>query len=186
MKKIVTNFSLIASVFIALAGSATAQASDGIITINGSILDSTCQINGVASPTSADLTVTLPQISKSALNKVGMVAGQTPFTLTLTKCPNTGQTATAYFEYGPNVDSTTGNLKLTSASTAKNVQIQFTNDDSSPIKLGQPYLAQGVKGSMIDSLGNATLRYVAAYVAVTGPATAGTVNSSITYSIEYQ
>ncbi|ASU37512.1 fimbrial protein [Herbaspirillum sp. meg3] len=169
--------SIIAS-FLAIAALAPAAAfaSDGTITINGTVTAQTCTING-GSP---NLAVTLPTVSTSALASAGQTAAPTPFTIALTACnPNSGNVR-AFFETGSNVLAT---RRLKNNGTATNLEIGLLNTDNTPIAIGAASGAQGTSSVAISS-GSANLTYMAQYVA-TGTVGAGTVTTSVTYSIEF-
>ena len=165
---------------LVVAGTAVAVtpafASDGTITFNGAVTANTCTITG-----GGDQTITLSPVSEKTLAKAGDTAMQTAFQIGLTGCSK-GQVGT-YFEAGPNVDTSTGNLKNLGAAT--NVQVQLLNpDDGSQIKPGDA--AQVVKYTTIVNDGDAaTLNYAARYYA-TGASAAGDVNTSVTYSLAYK
>src|SRR5450830_870917 len=128
-----------------------------------------------------NLAVTLPTVSASALASSGQTATPTPFTISLTaRNPNSGNVR-AFFETGPNVDVTTRRLK--NNGTATNLQIGLLNTDNTPISIGAASGAQGT-ASVALSGGSANLTYLAQYVA-TGAVAAGTVTTSVTYSIEF-
>ena len=173
---------LLAVTGIAMA-SPSAFAADGTITINGAVTASTCTVSSSAG--SKDFTVTLPTVSTSTLAAAGNTAGRTGFDITLSGCtPATGNVRT-HFESGSTVDAATGRLNLTGASgVATNVQLHLTNSDGTSIVAGAPVASQNSKPVAL-ATGAATLRYAAEYYA-TGASTAGTANSSITYSIAYQ
>lgn len=176
-----------------IAGAATASqvafAADGTITFSGAVTAQTCTINGNGSG-SKNFTVTLPTVSASSLATAGATAGATPFNIALTACtPTTGTNAVkavhAYFEAGPTIDTTTGNLILASGG-ATNVEIQLLNAaDQSAVKLGQADASQNSKPVNVSAGGAATLQFYAQYYA-TGAATAGAANSSVMYTIAYQ
>lgn len=157
-----------------------AHAADGTISFNGTITAQTCTINGGA----ADLTVTLPTLSTSALAN-NQTAGITPFQINLTNCsPNSGNVST-FFELGSTVDTATNQLRnTTGAGRATNVQIRVMNEDASQIMLGRAAGAQNSAPATITN-GNATLRYLTAYAANGGAATAGTVATSVRYSMQF-
>lgn len=174
-----------------------AHAAEGTITFTGSVVASTCKINGGAN----DLTVPLPRAATNQLATVGATAGRTPFTLALSGCTTDkkgedGETVIAApvkkvsvaFEPGPNVDLGSGRLKLTGADAATGVQIGILNDKYEPIKIGAESSTQGVQIADIDTAiggaGTATLQFAAQYVA-TGPVTGGSANSFVTYSLTY-
>lgn len=170
------------TVVAAAALPAIAHAADGTITVNGTIGTQTCTIDGNGSG-SKDFTVPLPKVSTSALAVGGSTAGRTTFNITLKNCaPNSGNVYT-HFEAGTTVNSTTGQL-LNASGTAKNVEVSLLNGgDQSQIGVGK---ANENSKAVALSNGSATLPYLAQYVAMGGAATAGTVNTSVMYSIMYQ
>lgn len=164
---------------VGIVASASAMASDGTITINGKVTDSACDISiGGAS----DATVTLPNVSTSVLAAPGDVAGATPVAMALTNCPTTGSVR-AFFE-AQNVDMNTGHLLNTAASTpANNVQVQVVDQATgNAIDLrdntNNPYV-------MFSSDGSANLNYSLQYYAE-GAASAGSVESRLVYTLDYQ
>lgn len=172
MKKIILATSAV------ILGLSTANASDGTITITGNITDKTCSVDSK----SKDLTVTLPTVSATSLAP-GQTAGRTPFTISLTGCSE-GNVAT-YFEPGATVDFESGRLNNATGS-ASNVQIQLLGDNNAVIPLlaksgTSQANSQEVK---VASDGSAALNYYAEYYA-NGQATAGTVATSVKYTIVY-
>lgn len=157
-----------------------AHATDGTITINGTIGTQTCTINGNGTG-STDFTVKLPKVSTTALASGGSTAGRTPFTIGLTNCsPETGDIY-AYFETGPTVNSTTG--QLLNSGSAENVEVGLLNGDTTNIGVGKAdHKSKSVK--LVN--GAAVLPYYAQYVATGGAAGQGSVNTSVMYSIMYQ
>ncbi|MBN3787641.1 fimbrial protein [Burkholderia sp. Ac-20353] len=166
------------------AVAATAHAADGTITINGSIVASTCKINGG----SGNVTVPLPSLRSTALSSVGAVGGRTPFTLSLTDCTTSDGSPMkvgAYFEPGSSVDLASGRLNAdTGADAATGVQINLLNDQQQQIKVGS---AGNQNSQLVDigTDGKATLNYFAEYYA-SDAVTAGAVNSRVQYSLTYQ
>jgi len=158
-----------------------AHAADGTITFTGSVTAQTCTINGNGTGAS-DFTVTLPAVSASSLASAGATAGSTPFNIALTGCTQDSGNVHTFFEQGPTVDSTTGNLVL-DADGATNVQIGLRNADGSVIALNQSDSNQNSESVAISG-GAATLGYTAEYVA-TGAATPGAANSSVMYTMSY-
>lgn len=179
-----TNASILAAAALMAAATlpTASYAADGTITFTGQITSQTCTISGNGA--GKNFTVALPTVSTSALATAGTTAGRTPFNIALSNCtPNSGNVST-YFEPGATVDTTTGQL-LNAAGTATNVEIGLLNSDSSVITLGAAQASQNSKAVALAS-GAATLKYFAQYVATTGAATAGTVNTTTLYSIVYQ
>lgn len=173
--------------FVAAAGSA--MASDGHILFSGKVLSTTCTIVAGGGATGGkNMTVKLPTVSSSALRARGDVAGRTPFSIQLTGCTGDATKVSTVFEAGSTVDSASGRLNLVSAgpsdSVAGNVQINLLNASQEPIKAG---LASSQQNSQVVKMTDrgATLNYFAEYYA-TAAATAGSANSRIEYSLEYQ
>ncbi|ALK34644.1 fimbrial protein [Burkholderia plantarii] len=184
--KIVTSLVAVSSVGVV----GPAFAADGTIMFTGKVNAQTCTINGGGS-SSKDFTVALPNVSASQLAAAGATAGRTGFSIALTNCtPATGNVHT-FFEAGPTIDPSTGNLVLVkgdqpdATDVADNVQISLLNGDQTKIQLGAPDASQNSKSVPIDKSGAATLSYFAEYVA-TGTASGGSANSSVMYSIAYQ
>jgi major type 1 subunit fimbrin (pilin) len=158
-----------------------AQASDGTITITGAVTATTCTINGGGAASS--FTVPLPTVSTSALPANGATAGRTAFKIALTGCTPTTGTVATYFEPGTQVDLTTNRLK--NGGTATNVQVGVLNgDDMSAVLVGAAQASQNSHSASITA-GAATLNYYAQYVATGGAAGAGSVNTSVTYTLIY-
>ncbi|MDQ8024313.1 MAG: fimbrial protein, partial [Moraxellaceae bacterium] len=154
--------------------SSPASAADGTITITGTVQAATCTVsNGGA------VAVALPTVSTSALSTSGTVAGTKAFQIGLTAC--TVGPATAYFEAGPNIDTTTGRLK--NNGTATNVQVQLLNSAGNAINLaGASGSQNGTSITLVAGANN--LNYSAQYYA-TGAATAGSVTTSVVYTMQY-
>ncbi|WP_019448647.1 fimbrial protein [Cupriavidus sp. BIS7] len=183
---------ILATSLVLAAVSPAAFAADGTITFTGRVSAQTCTISGDGG--GRNFTVTLPPISSSTLATANNVAGRTPFNIRLTGCtPNTGNAA-VHFEPGATVDLGTGRLRNTvvtapaSGSTpavtaAGNVQIGLLNADLTSIAVGSAFASQNSQQVAISN-GAATLQYFAEYVA-TGAATAGTLSTSVMYSVVY-
>lgn len=177
-----------AAILAFAAVAAPAMAVDGEITFNGKVLSTTCTIGAGGGATgNKNMTVKLPSVSASTLANAGDVAGRTPFSIQLSGCTGESTKVSTIFEAGDTVDTASGRLTLVKAGTdavAKNVQINLLNDLQKPIKAG---VAGAQQGSQVVALkdGGATLNYYAEYYA-TGKAEAGTANSRIQYSLDYQ
>ncbi|HDR9511644.1 pilus assembly protein FimA [Burkholderia cepacia] len=178
-----------AAILAFVAAAAPAMAADGQISFNGKVLATTCTIGAGGGATGAkDMTVKLPSVSASALSNAGDVAGRTPFSIQLSGCTGDSTKVATVFEAGDTVDSASGRLNLVSAgaedTVASNVQINLLNDAQQAIKAG---VAGSQQNSQVVALkdGGATLNYFAEYYA-TGKSTAGSANSRIQYSLDYQ
>ncbi|MGU7769615.1 fimbrial protein [Burkholderia sp. MR1-5-21] len=158
-----------------------AHAYDGTVSITGSLSGASCTIkvnNG-----DKDGTVQLPSVGAASLASKGAVTGATNFTIALSNCTNAGKSVRAFFEAGPNVngvDGTLYNRALTNAAT--NVAVQLLDLDRKALMAGD---VSQRNGRPVDLVGNAaTMIYSAQYYSL-GAATAGSVSTSVTYSIDY-
>ncbi|MEO2216186.1 fimbrial protein [Chromobacterium vaccinii] len=174
MKKIVTAALIGLGVY-----SSGAMAADGKITVTGNIVAQTCTIAGTSG---TNVTVNLPTVGASSLASTGQTAGATPFAINLSNCPSSLKSAQTRFEVGPTVNPTSGNLlNSTGAGSASNVEVQLLNNTFNAINLSTNANSQQVAISG----GAATMGYYAQYIA-TGAAGAGSVNTSVQYSMTYQ
>lgn len=172
-----------------LASMSPAMAADGEIAFTGKVLATTCSIGAGGGATgNKNMTVKLPSVSASALAGAGNVAGRTPFSIVLSGCTGDSTKVSTVFEAGDTVDAGSGRLNLVSAgandTVATNVQINLLNDQQKPIVAGA---AGGQQNSQVVTLtdGAATLNYFAEYYA-TGKSTAGSANTRVQYSLDYQ
>ncbi|AZC50506.1 fimbrial protein [Pseudomonas chlororaphis] len=187
------------AVLVSATGAQFANAADGTINFNGQLTATTCTVavDGAANSTAA--VVTLPTVSTNALQTSGQTTGQTGFNITLANCSGTAQTAAAFFEAGPGVDQASGQLLNSAAAgvSASNVRLQLVDlGNNAIIRAGNTeqrttafrnrinYATAGV-GTAPGSNGSANLPYAVRYIA-SGPTTAGTVVSTVTYAIDYQ
>jgi major type 1 subunit fimbrin (pilin) len=168
--------------FLALASAAllagqAAQASDGTLTFNGQLTDSTCTLTG-----GGNQTITLPTLSRLSVSGNGTTGGDTYFTIAVTGCSGLS-TASAHFEAGANIDTASGRLKNTAAGGAANVQIELLNKNGVALNLAG---AMGSQNGVAETLSSnaATQQFVARYYA-TGTTSSGAVSSSVTYSMIY-
>lgn len=188
MNKFVLVFATTVAAAATLA-SHGAHAADGTITINGTVSDTTCSINGVAAGSAANVTATLPTVPASALAGVGAVAGTSnlgDIKLSLSGCSGAATKAVARFENGPTVDQSTGYLvNQASATPAKNVEVRLLNANLQPINItNNANNDLATTGATITG-GTAVLNYFAQYYA-TGAAQPGSVNTTVQYTMQYQ
>ena len=179
---------IIATAIIATAAlGQTAYAADGTVNFAGKLEAQTCTIDVNGTTTPAVATVTLPTVSTGLLAAAGQTTGQTGFIVGLKNCTGPATSAAVFFESGATVDLASGNLKTTTgAGTADNVQLQLVDaSNGSVIQAGNVSQNTSTTKVTLDGTGNANLPYAVQYYA-TGATTAGTVNSSVTYSINYQ
>jgi major type 1 subunit fimbrin (pilin) len=186
MKSFISTIAAAATLVTIALGSTGANAADGTITFTGAVTDTTCSIDAKAVG-AADKSVTLPSVTSGTLASSGSTAGTTSatdLTFALSGC-STEAKAVARFENGPTIDQTTGYLANQAPAGAQNVQVRLLNASHLPINVvtGENNDMAG-NGVAIVS-GNADLKYFAEYYA-TGKATAGPVNTSVQYTVDYQ
>ncbi|EHL0947009.1 fimbrial protein [Escherichia coli] len=173
-----------------LAGNALAE--DGVVHFVGEIVDSTCEVTS----DTADQTVPLGKVNKSAFSGVGSLASPQQFSIKLEKCPSTYTEAAVRFD-GTEAPGGDGDLKVGSPITASDpgdytgtgaaivatgVGIRiFNQSDNSQVKLynDSAYTA-------IDGDGKAEMKFIARYVATNATVTAGTANADSQFTIEYK
>ncbi|ABE37018.1 fimbrial family protein [Paraburkholderia xenovorans LB400] len=167
-----------------MALSSSAQASDGVITFNGKVVDQTCNVAVNGGP--ATSTVTLPTVATGLLVN-SQTAGDTDFTVAVSGCTGAARPAAVrtFFEAGPTLDTANDYTLLNTAGTpAKNVRVQLAYADGSGLKVGDS--SQHSATAVATDSGGATMHYIARYYKVgSGAPGAGDVTSSVTYSIEY-
>ena len=151
-------------------------AADGTITINGKILDQTCNIT---TGTSGNFAVDLQPVRASQLDTVGKTAGSTPFNITLTGCKDISKTVYAVFETG----NAAGRLDV---NETPKVHIEVLNG-STAIPVGKPWAEQKAAGPKATlGSGSATLNYVARYYANDVVDYQGNVTASVQYTLAYE
>lgn len=177
-----------AAAIAVMAAMTPAMAVEGEIAFNGKVLSTTCTISGGGGASgNKNLTVKLPSVAESSLAESGAVAGRTPFSIVLSGCTGESTKVSTVFEAGDTVDGN-GRLNLVKGGAedkvATNVQIGLLNDKQEPIQAG---LASGQQNSQVVTLkdNGATLNYYAEYHA-TGKAVAGSANTRVQYSLDYQ
>jgi major type 1 subunit fimbrin (pilin) len=184
MKKIA--LSLVAASMTLVAGVAHADSepasNGGVITITGALTANTCTVSGNGQ--GRNFAVDLPKLSASTLSEKGATAGSTGFNIALTDCtPATGNVHT-FFERGTNTLAD-GNLKNNGDAAGVEVQLVDYNGSEAVLDLSKPDAAQGAQTVAISG-GTAELLYAARYYSPDGAAGAGSVATSVTYSIVYE
>jgi major type 1 subunit fimbrin (pilin) len=183
MNKTLLSAALIAGFGVAAFApqSAKAAATDGTITITGKVVAQTCKVDGNAFGTSDAVAVSLPLVLAPVLTTSGAVAGKTSFQMAVTGCDASLSTVQAFFS-GTNIDPTSGNL--TNVGTATKVQVQLLNSSSVVMPLNGATAALQQSPVVALSAGGATLQYFAQYIS-TGGSTAGTVTTSVAFTMNY-
>jgi major type 1 subunit fimbrin (pilin) len=188
MKALFPALVVVAGGLIGVA-SINAHAADGTITIQGAVSDTTCSINGAATGTPADIAVVLPTVPAGSLSTAGAVAGTSnpsDIKMVLSGCSGAATKAIAHFENGTTVDQTSGYLKnMASTGGAQNVEVRLLNANMLPINIVNGANNDIASNGAAISAGSATLQYFAQYFA-TGKAQAGTLSTSVQYTMQYQ
>ncbi|PHM72022.1 fimbrial protein [Xenorhabdus sp. KJ12.1] len=159
----------------------------GTINFSGKLNSQTCAaaVNGAAN--SAPASITLPSVPISMLSTNGNTAGQTKFTIDVTGCAQNASSGADTVKASFNSSNADKNGYLTNTSTsdgATNVVLELIDgQDKSAIKVGSPSQYNGNYVNIVD--GKATLPYSVSYLA-TGAATAGNVQSNVTYILIYK
>lgn len=188
MKSFIPALAIVTGGVLGLA-SLGAHAADGTITFTGTVSNTTCSINGNASGTPANLSVTLPTVSAGTLATAGAVAGTsgpTQMVLALSGCTGGATKAVANFENGSTVDQTTGNLtNQASSGAASKVEVQLLNASLLPINITTNSNNDVANNGTAITSGSGNLKYFAQYYS-TGAATPGAVSTSVQYTMQYQ
>ena len=186
-----TVSTLTAALALAAAVSQAAHAADGVINFSGLVTDVTCTIEGAAPGSGAVVKdINLGGVSAARLAAAGNRANLTGFTIRIGapgegSCTN-GRTAMVAFDpTSPAIDVATGRLNIdgydnpSDSSNAKNVQIEVTNRDGTPINL------YSEKSTGVVIADNQALIPLAAQMYASAPATEGKVNTRVGFLIEY-
>lgn len=163
-----------------LGAAQVALAADGTVNFTGKIVDSTCAVNS----NSTSLNVTLPTVSKTALDQANKTAGLTLFSIQLDSCND--KKVRAYFEPTPGkVNYTTGRVINTEPATKNSVEIQLLDSDGTRVlQVSENDGNQNAELQTITTANN-KLRYFARYYAIS-TAEAGNVAGSVDYTIAYE
>ena len=181
-----------AALALAVATLQSAHAAiDGNINFSGQVNDTTCTVEGVAPGTGAVVKdVNLNSVSASRLANPGDRANLTGFTIRVGgpgqgSCTN-GRTALVLFDpTSPAIDVASGRLNIdgyddpSDTTNAKNVQVEVTNRDSSPIHV----YTETSEGVVIAD--NQAVIPMAAQFYATAPATEGLVRTRVGFTVVY-
>ncbi len=189
--KITALSTVAASLALAAAVSLPVSANDGVINFSGLVTDVTCTVEGSAPGTGAVVKdVNLGGVSASRLANAGDRANLTGFTIRIGSpgegaCTN-GRTAMVAFDpTSPAIDVATGRLHIdghddpTDVASAKNVQVEVTRRDGSPIHV----YTEKSEGVVIAD--NQAVIPLAAQMYASGIASEGTVNTRVGFMVEY-
>lgn len=187
MKRIL--FPVLAAGASLLALSAHAANDGGDIKFEGELTAQTCAVD-VDGITTQPALVKLPTVSTSLLATPGSTTANRLFNINLKNCTEQSGTARAFFEYEAGVvdfaDGTLMNTLAPATGVATKVALQLKDGISNAVIVaGSGTQLTTNTARNIDATGNATLPYSVQYISQLGGATAGKIESRVTYSIAY-
>ena len=188
----VNLLSTVAAILVLTAvASQSAYAADGIIKFSGLVTDLTCTVEGAAPGSGAIVKdVNLGGVSAARLASAGSRANPTGFTIRIGapgegSCTN-GRTAMVAFDpTSPAIDVATGRLNIdgyddpSDTTNAKNVQVEVTNRNGSPINV----YTEKSEGVVIAD--NQAVIPLAAQMYASGAATEGTIKTRVGFMVVY-
>ncbi|MDF0606191.1 fimbrial protein [Neisseriaceae bacterium TC5R-5] len=182
MKKMAAAFSLLATVGISTISSIAYAADSGVITFNGLVTASTCEVTNDAT---GNFTVTLPTVSANNFGAAALAtAGPSNFRIGVKNClPASGNVRAQFVYLAAQTDLTTGQL-INNGGIATNVNLQLFNpSNDSVIKPGDAGVATAFP---IASDGTGEMIYGVRYIKpTTATPTPGTVISMVNYKLSY-
>jgi len=142
--------------------------------------------------TTPKISVTLPTLNVSNLSPVGTAGGDTNFQIDLQCNATTFKNVYINLTDATNPANTTGQLTLTSGSSAGNVKLQILRSGNIPVTFGPDTAISGnpgqwLAGPLAASPSNLSIPLTVQYVSTgPGPVTPGTVNAVATFTLYYQ
>lgn len=210
MNILIKRTMIVAAITTATALPLGGQASDGTITFTGAVTASTCTLSVNGAVNAGTATVGLPTVDSAALlgtSAATTTAAGTFFSIGVSNCtavkdlgaPAPNGTAPSqvaiYFEAGPSVDEATGGLINTTGAGFSNVEVKLYNASGSTAASGSITVgSQILPGTPTNQPTPLTLTtggtqwFYAGYSttgAGAGGASAGAVNTQVTYSLIY-
>lgn len=158
-------------------------AADNTIRFEGQVSDQTCEIK-IDDTVSA--MVLLQAIPKNDLADVGSVAGEKPFTVSITNCKAPVEDGGLSINTKFGVSEATSGGNIPNRGTANNVALQLLNaPGGQPVQLksGIPTPVSGLKLGKGETAASHT--FAVRYVTEDGAAGVGTVQGSVQYALDY-
>lgn len=155
-------------------------ASNGTVTISGNIKDNTCTV----SPASQDFIVNLGDNASKQFFRIGTFSSWVPFSIVFSKCGAAATGVRVGFTGTNDSNESTILANDTGPGMAEGIGIEIMNDAGDRIPLN-------VSGSLLNysplvaSVAN-TLKFRSRMLSTGQPVTAGTVNATATFTLEYQ
>lgn len=154
------------------------QANDGKINFNGTISNVACVIDS----NSANMTVNMGTISRSAFSSIGAVASPTRFDILIRNCPDSVNAVSVAFigevdEVNPSL------LKLAGGSGAAGIGIALYEADSSTlIPLNMNSREYPIDGTKMEN----KLTYISKYMSTSNQINSGSAESLVDFTISYR
>ncbi|MCK7319015.1 fimbrial protein [Enterobacter cloacae] len=191
-----TLLASVVTLFVTGSFSATADTDLGLITFDGAVTDTTCNISTSNGEAQNNITITLPVVKKSEVESttVDTGVGSKNFELLLTNCPETLKSASANFMSKNMGAIANGTIEPDAgvAGAATNVALALYNNaptTSSRIMVGQP--DNNTQKADLNA-GSAKLFYRVAYVPGanwvkdTNPIQSGKVSANAYFTMSYE
>lgn len=156
----------------------SAQGAGGQVNFNGSITDSSCNVDS----SSTGQTVDLGKWTSTYFTSTGFETTKTPFHIKVTDCPASIKTVAVLFD---GARDPSDNTLLATTGGAAGVAIKLYEDDkSTAVSLGSVSKAKNVVTGATAGTGTADLEFFADYIS-TGAVTAGDANGTANFNMIY-
>ena len=158
----------------------SAQGAGGQVNFNGSITDSSCNVDSG----STSQTVDLGKWASSYFTGAGSETTKTPFHIKVKDCPASVTTVAVLFD-GAREQTDTSLLAINSGG-ASGVAIKlYEHDQTTAVSLGKTTAKQAVTPGSSGSTGSADLEFYADYVSTGATVTAGDANGTANFNMIY-
>ena len=154
------------------------QGTGGQVIFNGSITDSSCNIDSA----STSQTVDLGKWASTYFTSTGFETTKTPFHISVKDCPASVKNVAVLFD---GARDQSDNTLLATTGGAAGVAIKLYEDDkSTAVSLGKVSKAKNVVAGATAGTGTADLEFFADYIS-TGAVTAGDANGTANFNMIY-
>ncbi|MDH2670798.1 fimbrial protein [Klebsiella quasipneumoniae] len=154
------------------------QGTGGQVIFNGSITDSSCNIDSA----STSQTVDLGKWASTYFTSTGFETTKTPFHISVKDCPASVKNVAVLFD---GARDQSDNTLLATTGGAAGVAIKLYEDDkSTAVSLGKASQAKNVVAGATAGTGTADLKFFADYIS-TGAVTAGDANGTANFNMIY-
>lgn len=154
------------------------QGTGGQVIFNGSITDSSCNIDSA----STSQTVDLGKWASTYFTSTGFETTKTPFHIKVKDCPASVTNVAVLFD---GARDQSDNTLLATTGSAAGVAIKLYEDDkSTAVSLGKASKAKNVVAGATTGTGTADLEFFADYIS-TGAVTAGDANGTANFNMIY-